>query len=221
MYKDQWRVCIFRDGVSALAIWCFELESDCIHFLIYADFTSRVSCSSCWRSLCRDHQIFGCKRYPVTQNYKVSVILCQCSVLWHSIGHFWCTKNSNVAPRLEEIKQNKLIILLSISKWFLLFKSPKPRSQVWILVYRKWPVGGVWSLPLQVLSYCHKQRRPEIILSHHKVFFNWVSKVSWDWIGVALLLSVIGLENSRHSLNQSDAKLNNHDLVTCVFPCFK
>ena len=32
---------------------------------------------------------------------------------------------------------------------------------------------------------------------------------------------MISLENSRHSLNQSDAKLNNHDLVTCVFPCFK
>ena len=45
-------------------------------------------------------------------------------------------------------------------------------------------------------------------------------KYPWDWIGVALLLSVISLENSRHSLNQSDAKLNNHDLVTCVFPCF-
>ena len=159
MYKDQWRVCIFRDGVSALAIWCFELESDCIHFLIYADFTSRVSCSSCWRSLCRDHQIFGCKRYPVTQNYKVSVILCQCSVLWHSIGHFWCTKNSNVAPRLEEIKQNKLIILLSISKWFLLFKSPKPRSQVWILVYRKWPIGGVWSLPHMTGSFLLSQTK--------------------------------------------------------------
>ena len=66
LYKDQWRVCFFRDGVSALAVWCFELESDGIHFLIYADFTSRVSCSSCWRSLCRDHQIFGCEHYPVT-----------------------------------------------------------------------------------------------------------------------------------------------------------
>ena len=159
MYKDQWRVCIFRDGVSALAIWCFELESDCIHFLIYADFTSRVSCSSCGRSLCRDHQIFGCKRYPVTQNHKVSVILCQCSVLWHSIGHFWCTKNSNVTPRLEEIKKKKLIILLSISKWFLLFKSPKPRSQVWILVYRKWPIGGVWSLPHMTGSFLLSQTK--------------------------------------------------------------
>ena len=31
--------------------------------------------------------------------------------------------------------------------WFLLFLSTKPRSQVWILVDRKWPIGWVWSLP--------------------------------------------------------------------------
>ena len=37
--------------------------------------------------------------------------------------------------------------------------------------------------------------------------FSIVSKVIWDRIGFALLRSVIGLENSRHPLNQSDAKL--------------
>ena len=35
--------------------------------------------------------------------------------------------------------------------------------------------------------------------------FNWVSKVIWDWIGFAFLRSMIGPENSRHLLNQSDA----------------
>ena len=46
--------------------------------------------------------------------------------------------NSNVAPRLGGIKQKKLIIHPSTSVLFLLFYSPKPRSQVRILVYRKW-----------------------------------------------------------------------------------
>ena len=37
--------------------------------------------------------------------------------------------------------------------------------------------------------------------------FSTVSKVIQDCIGFALLRSVIGLENSHHPLNQSDAKL--------------
>ena len=39
------------------------------------------------------------------------------------------------------------------------------------------------------------------------VIFNWVLKVIRDCIGFALLCSVIGLENSRHLLSQSDTKL--------------
>ena len=41
----------------------------------------------------------------------------------------------------------------------------------------------------------------------YRAILNWVSKVIRDCIGFALLRSVIGLENSRHPLNQSDAKL--------------
>ena len=42
-----------------------------------------------------------------------------------------------------------------------------------------------------------------------------------DNICFVLLRSVIGPENSRHSLNQSDAKLKtNRDLVARVFPRF-
>ena len=37
--------------------------------------------------------------------------------------------------------------------WFLLFLSPKPRSQVWILVYRKLTIGGLWSLPHMTGSF--------------------------------------------------------------------
>ena len=42
-------------------------------------------------------------------------------------------KNSNLAPRLRAIKQRKLINYLSSSVRFLLFYSPKPRTQVRIL----------------------------------------------------------------------------------------
>ena len=49
--------------------------------------------------------------------------------------------NSNMAPRLGGINQNKLIIYPSTSMWFPLFYSLKPRSQVWILIYRKWPIS--------------------------------------------------------------------------------
>ena len=42
---------------------------------------------------------------------------------------------------------------------------------------------------------------------NYRAILNWVSKVIRDCIDFALLRSVIGLENSRHALNQSDAKL--------------
>ena len=46
-------------------------------------------------------------------------------------------------------------------------------------------------------------------------------RYSLNYFGFALLRSVIGLKNSRHPLNQSDAKQKtNHDLVTRVFPRF-
>ena len=40
-----------------------------------------------------------------------------------------------------------------------------------------------------------------------RAIFKWVSKVIRDYIGCPFLCSVIGLGNSRHTLNQSDAKL--------------
>ena len=53
-----------------------------------------------------------------------------------------------------------------------------------------------------------------------RLIFNSVSKVIRDCIDFALLRSVIGPENSRHSRNQSDAKTKT-DLVTFVFPRFR
>ena len=46
-----------------------------------------------------------------------------------------------------------------------------------------------------------------LLLLYFRAIFNWASKVIRDCIGFDLLRSVIGLENSRHPLNQSDAKL--------------
>ena len=52
--------------------------------------------------------------------------------------------------------------------------------------------------------------------------FSWLSKVIRILHWFHILRSVIGLENSRLSLNQSDAKLRpNHNLVTRVFPRFR
>ena len=48
--------------------------------------------------------------------------------------------------------------------------------------------------------------------------FNWVSKVIHGWIGFASLRSVTDLENSRQSLNQSNAKLKS--IATCGNPRF-
>jgi len=67
--------------------------------------------------------------------------------VWSSMGIIWMNrpfpvyKNSNVAPRLGGMKQKKLIIHPSTSLLFLLFYSPNPRSQVSILIYRKWSIG--------------------------------------------------------------------------------
>ena len=65
-------------------------------------------------------------------------------------------------------------------------------------------------------SYIARRRsKPKI-----REISNCVWKVIRNCIGFALLRFVIGLENSRHPLNQSDAKLikTNRDLVTRVFP---
>ena len=56
------------------------------------------------------------------------------------IDHFR-HQTSYLAPRLGGIKQKKCIIHYGASRWFLLFYSPKPHSQVWILIlYWNWCV---------------------------------------------------------------------------------
>jgi len=50
-------------------------------------------------------------------------------------------QNSYLALRLRGIKQKKWIINRWISKWFLLFYTPQPRSQVWIWIIRNWPIA--------------------------------------------------------------------------------
>ena len=50
-------------------------------------------------------------------------------------------------------KQTKSIIHPSTSLGFLLFYFPKPRGQVWILIYRKWPIRRY---PFILLSFSPK-----------------------------------------------------------------
>ena len=65
-----------------------------------------------------------------------------------------------------------------------------------------------------------------IFLIPTRAVFVQVSKVIRDNIGFALLRSVFVPEKSHHSLNQSDAQLDNHDLMVSVssrsvwFACF-
>ena len=51
-----------------------------------------------------------------------------------------------------------------------------------------------------------------------RAFFNQVTKVTRDCFDLHLPRSVIGLENSRHPLNQSNAKFT--PMVARVFPRF-
>ena len=54
------------------------------------------------------------------------------------------------------------------------------------------------------------------------VIFNSVSKIIRDCISFALLLFVIGPENSHHSISQSNAKLKPMtNLIAHVFPRFR
>ena len=52
-----------------------------------------------------------------------------------------------------------------------------------------------------------------------RAIFKWVSKVIRDCIGCPFLCSVIGLGNSRHTLNQSDAKLKPIPIWSPAFSC--
>ena len=82
---------------------------------------------------------------------------------WHLLDIFWTTfwwlsiqlanhrhlylafRNSNLAPRLRGIKQknwkrNHIEVEGWINNLFILFYSPKPWSQVRILIYWNWPI---------------------------------------------------------------------------------
>ena len=56
-----------------------------------------------------------------------------------------------------------------------------------------------------------------IFLILTRAVFVQVSKAIRDSIGFALLRSVFVPEKSHHFLNQSDAQLDNHDLMVSVF----
>ena len=63
-----------------------------------------------------------------------------------------------------------------------------------------------------------KKKTTTLALARDREIFNEVSKVIHDWAGFNLLRSVIGPENLRHSLNQSDANENQSRLGRPHFP---
>ena len=53
-----------------------------------------------------------------------------------TIDHFQYIIYSYLTPKLGGIKQKKCIIHYWASRWYLLFYSPKPHNQAWILICR-------------------------------------------------------------------------------------
>ena len=53
-----------------------------------------------------------------------------------TIDHFQYIIYSYLTPKFGGIKQKKCIIHYWASRWYLLFYSPKPHNQAWILIYR-------------------------------------------------------------------------------------
>ena len=58
--------------------------------------------------------------------------------------------NSYLVPRPVRIKQKNCIIHGLAPWWFLLFYSPKPWSQVWILIYRNWSIFQAYQFKVPV-----------------------------------------------------------------------
>ena len=61
-----------------------------------------------------------------------------------SMDQFWYIKIHTWLQGSGVIKQKKSSWGSIINNTFLLFYSPKPCSQVWILIYRKWSISSLW-----------------------------------------------------------------------------
>ena len=62
----------------------------------------------------------------------------------HFNGQFWYIKIHTWLQGSGVIKQKKSSWGSIINNTFLLFYSPKPCSQVWILIYQKWSISSLW-----------------------------------------------------------------------------
>ena len=89
-------------------------------------------------------------------------------------------------------------------------------SAGWVLFH--WFVNspGPFS-PIPVCTPGWREAVGEWKLLPNKDIFNWVSKVFQDCCDFASPRSVIGPENARHSLNQSDAKLKPNTTCSPAF----
>ena len=90
-----------------------------------------------------------------------------------------------MAARLGGRKQKKLIIHPSTSMRFLLFYSPKPRSQVRILIYRKWS-NSFRPYPIFRFVRCvTRQSLPRVVVANDViaqsfVFFALSAQDIWE-----------------------------------------
>ena len=106
-------------------------------------------------------------------------------------------------------KQTKSIIHPSTSLGFLLFYFPKPRGQVWILIYRKWPIRRY---PFILLSFSPKNTtqwpgqvsNPDLQTLTPASFSHWAKEVFKN--SSSLFLSFLAFQYECGSLTVNTLK---------------
>ena len=88
---------------------------------------------------CRKEMVRACSQWNIyVMGPFEGLEACSFGPKWSYAKQTQRPRGPRLAPRLRGIKQKKIIIHASPSMRFLLFYSPKPRSQVRILIYRNW-----------------------------------------------------------------------------------
>ena len=86
-----------------------------------------------------------------------------------------------MAPRLGGIKQKKLFIHPSTSMWFLLCYSPKPRSHVRILIYRKWSIAQLLFPDVLCSAVTNRSRREKLTRTVNSTTKAWWKRL-YQWM---------------------------------------
>ena len=131
--------------------------------------------------------------------------------------------NSYLAARLGGIKQNKLSWGWAMNNTiFSFFFFPKPRSQVWNLIYQKWSIVLTWKLIRAQLSSC------DMSYNWRDYYFQSFFKLQWcefkvdDFYIIIVSTSdacVFGFKNSRISSPAFENALHREvkNLKSCSF----